>query len=399
MRLRELFMAGKGRESNPRAAKTSAGRIFSKGCGGDATFTLDVQDSEILKGIAILVIAFHNYFHKLSLAKENEFEFHPERIFVFLRAVRDPHESLQALISFFGHYGVQIFVFLSAYGLAKKYWNHAPGWAGFVWGRVRKLYPLFIAVMVLWVLVVGLAKGPTGPWQMIHAHGAALAATLLGILNLVPGHSLPPVGPWWFMPFIVQFYCLWPLLKRFAERFGAEGLLVLSAAALLLIASANDFLIAHCSLTLTLSPLGSLPVICLGIAMARYNFNPGRGCTALAVLAFLPSNFFAWLWPLGAPATVVLALRAYRFARPALRRLDILRRAGLCSPALFLVNGVTRIPFLDIAWKERNWYAELLLGLAAVCVAWLSAELLTVGIGGPKHKTVEQILGFQGRGA
>ncbi len=32
------------------------------------------------------------------------------------------------------------------------------------------------------------------------------AKVALGIHNFVPDHGYPKVGPWWFIPFIIQFY-------------------------------------------------------------------------------------------------------------------------------------------------------------------------------------------------
>ncbi|HJT88606.1 MAG TPA: acyltransferase family protein, partial [Bryobacteraceae bacterium] len=203
------------------------------------TLTWDFRDSLALRGIAIAAITLHNYFHLLSPVRENEFDFDARRVFVFLTAARDPRQIVQSGFSFFGHFGVQVFIFLSAYGLARKYWEHAPAWRLFVWSRIRKIYPLFLAVIFLWAVMLGLPGGATGPLLVFRENAVSLVLTVLGILNLVPGHGFPPVGPWWFIPFIMQFYCLWPLLRRFTMRFGASGLIALSAASWLLVGTFN----------------------------------------------------------------------------------------------------------------------------------------------------------------
>ena len=77
----------------------------------------DIHDTAILKCLAITAIVFHNFFHFVSPARENEFTFDPVRFRLFLEAVRQPSLATQAVFSFFGHFGVQIFIFLSAYGL------------------------------------------------------------------------------------------------------------------------------------------------------------------------------------------------------------------------------------------------------------------------------------------
>jgi hypothetical protein len=39
-----------------------------------------------------------------------------------------------------------------------------------------------------------------------------------------PGLGLPPVRPWWFIPFIMPFYAIWPMLRRLTNKFGWPGL-------------------------------------------------------------------------------------------------------------------------------------------------------------------------------
>lgn len=340
-------------------------------------FKLDLRDSVILKGIAILAIAFHNYFHFLSPARENEFEFVPQRVFVFFAALRDPRQIIPALFSFFGHFAVQVFIFVSAYGLAVRYWDEQPGWVVFVWGRVRKIYPMFLCAIGLWMLMAALSGGLNGVLEIIRNDGTSLLLLLLGVLNLIPGHGLPPIGPWWYVPFIVQFYCLWPFLRRLTIRFGAAGLIVVSGASVLLVIACNDILVRHWSINLLLSPVGRLPVICLGIAIARYRFFPGTAGLALAGGGFVVSNFTAWLWPLGFPCVLILMIWAYQCLRPQLRQSRLLLSVGTCSMALFLVNGFTRLPFVEMASRSQSWGVELFLGFVAVGFAWAFAELLT----------------------
>ena len=85
---------------------------------------LNKEQSTLFKAIAILMIATHNFMHKLSVIKENEFSHSPDRFTGLFRAlIASPENCAQDLLSFFGHFGVQIFIFLSAYGLVKKYGN------------------------------------------------------------------------------------------------------------------------------------------------------------------------------------------------------------------------------------------------------------------------------------
>ncbi|MCK5677861.1 MAG: hypothetical protein KAH72_05235, partial [Flavobacteriaceae bacterium] len=89
--------------------------------------SLDLNQTTIFKGIAIFMIAMHNYFHWIAPKPgENEFDFNYIRLENYIDILS--HQTLfglQATFSYFGHYGVQIFLFLSAYGLTKKYGNQS----------------------------------------------------------------------------------------------------------------------------------------------------------------------------------------------------------------------------------------------------------------------------------
>ena len=76
-----------------------------------------------MRGIAIMAIMLHNYCHWLNFAvKENEYQFHSDRAAAFWQSLTTPDGMLPIqLLSFLGHYGVPVFLFLSGYGLVLKY--------------------------------------------------------------------------------------------------------------------------------------------------------------------------------------------------------------------------------------------------------------------------------------
>lgn len=340
----------------------------------------DARDCLILKGLAILAISFHNYFHLLSRAQENEFDFSQQRFLVYLASLGAPERILSASFSFLGHYGVQLFVFLSAYGLALRYWGEEP-WLGFVWGRVRKLYPMFLLAIGLWALWVGFVRGLFGPFEVLWLQRKVLLLTLLGLLNIVPWHRQLPVGPWWFMPFIMQLYCLWPLLRRFVRRFGAPGLCALSVISLTLTYALNDTLAARWSISILQTPIGHLPECCLGIAMARYSYRPGPVTAAASTLIFILGNGLRQFWLLSFISGLVTIIWLYIQFRPILRRCSALAKVGGYSMALFLVNGFVRLPFVLVAARMGLWYLRLLFSVESTSVALAVALLMTVATG------------------
>jgi peptidoglycan/LPS O-acetylase OafA/YrhL len=255
-----------------------------------------------------------------------------------------PSLATQALFSFFGHYGVQIFVFLSAYGLAKSHWDDKPSWLSFFSGRIRKLYPSVLLVVVLWSIGMCLGVGPLRFCRQYALHILLMVTGLSTVLRF----DLPPIGPWWFIPFIVQFYALWPLLRRFTIRFGPGGLLLLSLASLALVVGVNP-LLARCSLNLFFTPLGHLPVLCLGIFAARYAIRIPHAVGVMSCAAVFAAGSCEWIWIFAPLAATTAGLWAYTTVRETLRRSVLLQRMGNYSLFVFLLNGIVRFAFIRFA--------------------------------------------------
>jgi peptidoglycan/LPS O-acetylase OafA/YrhL len=333
---------------------------------------LDLRDGNVLKGLAILAIVFHNYFHLLpNAATENEFDFATDRFHYFLATVRDPQQAIQAVFSYLGHFGVQIFIFLSAYGLAVKHWE-IRSWRGFLWSRIRKIYPTFFLALALFLLLKVVQDGPHEFAAYMQVQGNELVLTTLAVSTLLPGYGLPPVGPWWFLPFIIQFYCIWSLLAAFTRRFGGRGLFLLSVAGLAVTVAAMPVLGKY-GITLLTTPIGHLPEIALGIAVARCGMSV-RPVLAVALVAFLIGNLNFWVWPTTYTSILLLMLGGYAIAGRWLRGRRALVWLGQISMPLFFVNGFLRGPFWPLG-RSGIWYLQLVGGLAfaatSVAVAYV----------------------------
>ncbi|MBS1805986.1 MAG: acyltransferase [Acidobacteria bacterium] len=323
--------------------------------------TLDVKDTTILKAVAILAIVFHNFFHIAVNVRENEFDFNPARWGLFLRSVVQPSLTVQSLFAFYGHYGVQIFIFLSAYGLAKTHWDDTSPWHIFMWSRIRKLYPMFILAMFFWVFLTAIQVG--FPWVLGDA-APELFLMLAGISTIIPGHGLPPVGPWWFIPFIMQAYALFPILRGVTRRLGWPALVVLSFACYYITHLANPHL-AHLSINLSMTPIGRMRMLCFGIIAARYPFHV-RSYMALPAIAFLilGGKYFTFAH-FSSLSAVIVVLWVYGKLRPILREFRPLEKIGKYSLGIFLLNGIIRVPFLYFAHTP---FMQLTLGLASAAV-------------------------------
>ena len=95
---------------------------------------LSREQCSAMRGLAIVGIFMHNYLHWLGpMVKENEYQFIQHNVDRMMVELSSPSGNLiYHLFSFFGHYGVPIFLFLSGYGLVKKYENQSlPAFSGF----------------------------------------------------------------------------------------------------------------------------------------------------------------------------------------------------------------------------------------------------------------------------
>ena len=128
------------------------------------TNLLNRQQCQALRGIAIIGIFLHNYCHWLKgIVRENEYQYFERNVSGLDGVMANTDWNLPLhLLSFFGHYGVPLFLFLSAYGLVLKYEagpSLSSGWAPLKgsWRFVRyhflKLFKMMVAGYVAFVLV------------------------------------------------------------------------------------------------------------------------------------------------------------------------------------------------------------------------------------------------------
>jgi peptidoglycan/LPS O-acetylase OafA/YrhL len=329
---------------------------------------LDHRDSAILKGMAIAAIVFHNFFHFVSPAHQNEFTFDPRRFVIFVQTVCHPSLAIQACFSFFGHFGVQIFVFLSAYGLAKSHWDDPSSWGAFMAGRIRKLYPAFCVIVLPWFIV---GCFTIHSLQAFVHTGLEIALMLLGVSTLL-GFGLPPVGPWWFIPFIVQFYAIWFLLRKLTNRYGWVGLLAVTALCAALTAAVNPSLL-HYHINLFMTPVGRMSGLCFGILAARYPIRLNVSLAVVSAAVLVLGSRYAVLWPFTFPAATCLGLWIYMRLRNTLRQSSLLALMGECSLFVFLINGIVRDV---IVHYSRGPASQILFALASAGVSFCISALL-----------------------
>lgn len=184
---------------------------------------LNRTEFSALRGIAIMGIMMHNFLHWLGpMVKENEYQFINRNVFRYTNILKElPDDTLLQLISFFGHYGVPVFLFISGYGLVLKYENQntvpanngslIPGGTRDAWTFIRqhfmKLFPMMMLGFCTFAMVDWMTPGRHHwAWQDIMAQ---ITMTINIFEN--PDRIIWP-GPYWFFGLMMQLYIVYRLL-------------------------------------------------------------------------------------------------------------------------------------------------------------------------------------------
>jgi peptidoglycan/LPS O-acetylase OafA/YrhL len=343
---------------------------------GVAEFSM--RDSDALKGLAILAIAFHNFFHRVPhIVGENEFDFDPARFSLFHEQLLMPATTVQALFSFFGHYGVGIFVTLSCYGLAQSSTsgNHNGAW-GFLKSRLRKILPMTVVCMSVW-LVLQLRTHALADLQYWSATLGELVLLCIGLFNVLPGLAMPAVGPWWFIPFILQLYLLWAFVGRTAMALSTPVLLSLTVAIHALVHWVNPMTTLTYQINLLETPVGHVPEIALGILLLRFRTSRLGAWLPPLLVVLVIGNASPHVWPLAPVAATLIVLIVYGQLRRFGAAPGWLAWIGALSLPIFMLNGFVRRPFLAMAQASGIAGADLVLGIVSVACSIAAAALLT----------------------
>ena len=341
---------------------------------------LNKTECSALRGIAIIGIFMHNFLHWLRpMVKENEYQFHQNNVDGLLNILTNPDENLLwQLFSFFGHYGVPVFLFLSGYGLVLKYENSdkpQPGVTDFMWHHFRKLFPMMLLGFVCFAIVDWITPN-RHHWSWLD-----ILTQLTMTINLRPEpDDIIWPGPYWFFGLIMQLYLFYRILlyKRHWAWTVASVLICWLIQAMCMDAPEGETLNR-----IRYNCIGGMLPFCMGILLARAKGNAALNETlakryvnagwmlisiaAAVIVVCMSMTFHTWLW---APAFVVLFNLAVVKTLPSvcLKPLDWI---GALSAAIFVCHPITRKVFIPIS---RG--GELLDGLAIYVVATIMLAML-----------------------
>lgn len=162
-----------------------------------------------IKGCAIFLIMIHNFVdHPLGIDC-NEMFYSQSATDAFLANLFS-QSSIWYIFSFVGWIGVALFMFLSGYGLYRKYGKQPIANRNYIKSHAIKLWKLLIPVYLLYVIISSLLFSESYWLRSIIAQ-VALVINLLDYGN--SGFVINP-GVYWFFGAIMQFYLLFLALRR-----------------------------------------------------------------------------------------------------------------------------------------------------------------------------------------
>ena len=329
-------------------------------------------ESSVVKGVAIVFIVLHNYLHWVSPSpEENEFRFKSHNAQELITQLQtQPSDSYRILFSYYGHYAVHIFFFLTGYAFMMKHREQSPHYFNFQKRRWKALYPAIIAAAIGYFIYDGFRLGWAHTFQ---TEGLNLIRQATGISNFIPDNIYHPIGPWWFIGVILQAYLLLPLLIKWTQRHGVKIIYVTIILSYLCQYFIRDYTDQQFDLNLYHTILGHLDVLGLGMLFAYSGtFKIPIWGIALAIIIFFISSLSAPLWKFSDLIFLIALLPLLRQIKATGSLGRVLTFLGGLSMYLFLCNGYLRRPLINIATDTPHWLTSIwssLLFLALV-ILW-----------------------------
>lgn len=329
--------------------------------------------SKALRGVAILGIILHNYCHFLGFAvKENEYTFNPDKPRMLLERLSCNADYLFVhIMSFFGHYGVPVFLFVSGFGLVRKYEQSMRD-------TVRPLeFTRFHYLKLLRLMFLGYIAFAVV--SMLHPHGyhgytlSRVAAQLLMYINIMPEpNAVIKPGPYWFFGLMLQLYIVFRCIIY--RRTSWIAVILIAACWLLQAVFTPDNDLQGIILNrIRYNFIGGMLPFGAGILYARHGKEIGTAgnitVAAVSAAAVFAGSFCfqSWLWvPLfivtGAVATINLVPE---------KALMPFSWFGAISSALFVAHPVTREIIIPVSYHGLVYEGLTVYLAASVMLTWL----------------------------
>lgn len=349
---------------------------------------LSRDECTVMRGMAILGIVLHNYAHWLGpIVKENEYQFFKHNIAQLGQVIANPDYLLPLhLLSFFGHYGVPIFLFLSAYGLEIKYSatsipmpmpsGRGPRVWPFIWKHFMKLFRMMFVGFIIFTVVDAITPGR---WHYTLLQVVAQIGMFGNVLP-APDHQIWP-GPYWFFGLMLQLYIVYRLLLYRRHWGWTVGLMVVCLAVQMCLGPESETINWY-----RYNFMGGMLPFGLGLLFARFGqriilVNLGTAAlwmslvVTIVLVVSLSGSFWGWsvvpIFVCIAAVYFVKAVNAITYSQVGYVVWLIFQWLGTISAALFVIHPTVRKVFIN-GYRQGDIYAGLLLYVfASLAAAYL----------------------------
>ena len=348
------------------------------------------KDCTAMRGIAILAIVLHNYCHFIGkIVKENEYQFFASNNDRLWQVINHPNELLPIhLLSYFGHYGVPIFLFLSGFGLVKKYESENSEYSGYsdysnIYRFIRyhylKLLRMLIVGFSLFICVDMVTPG------RFPFHWDNVIAQLLMYINVLPTpDKIIWPGIYWFFGLMIELYIVYRLLL-----YRRSSWLVVALIAMCWLLQALCDPEGEILNRLRYNFIGGMLPFGLGLIAARIpkvGIKCSQGGNTMfprweLIIIFLLSSalvvamcfwYHSWLW---IPVFIIFGCIAMVKVMPKWM-LTVFTWFGSISAAMFVAHPIARKLFITVAWKQDIYDGLMLYIIATIALSWAVKQLI-----------------------
>lgn len=288
------------------------------------------EQTNAAKGISIFLIFLYNFVrHFIGGGEGNEMFFDIDNVDSFTSNVISPWFFVY-IIGYLGWIGVPVFVFLSGYGLGKKYDNTDIHLYDFIKNHLFKLWKLLLPLFFMYVVTDFLLFDN-------HTSIYAICCQVTLLVNILDYHAIIP-RPYWFFGAIFQFYTLFFIIRRLKNK----HLYIIAFLGLF----ANYFRIYFTSIEtssmMRYNFIGWVAPFAFGMICARTDFNLTKNnniiCFIIAIVCLMISSLFKPLTPLTDLFIIAVVISFVQLAD-----FKVLSYIGVISSSIFVIHPYVRL--------------------------------------------------------
>ncbi len=328
---------------------------------------LSRKECTILKGIAILFIILHNYCHEFGFSvSANEFIWKRSNISLFHeRLFSLPSHLLSDFFSYWGHYGIVIFLFISGYGLEIKYNDQKTrkSSVSFIISHYKKLFNLMIVGFIANIIVNKIVIG-----YYFHDKWTILGQLTL-LINIIPNAHINP-GQFWYLGMILQLYIIYRILIYERSLYVLYTIMSICIILQLTCQAEGNFIF-----WLRRNFIGNFFPFAIGILFAKKNIicTPMKTKIKLSIIISLIlfiyiSNFYYVLWLLTPIGIIILSIIIIKEAKKHKILSYIFYKIGKISSSIFITHSIAHWILLPTDNKKTYLviYLIIYLGLCII---------------------------------